>query len=82
MNADADQKTKTSSIDCADSPSPAFGRNPNQLTQRHKATKRKPYLGISYFVILVASCAAKSFCCGDLYAVVGIIWKRFSVIGS
>src|SRR3990170_9136953 len=37
-------------------PSPAFGRSQNQLTQSHKATKRRPYPGIAYFVIFVASC--------------------------
>ena len=40
---------------------PGLRPEPNRLTQRHKATKKRPYPGIAHFVIFVASCESNSF---------------------
>ncbi len=49
-----------------DEPSPAFGRNQDQLTRRHEEHKGRSYLRAPCFVILVALCENNSLCSNDL----------------
>ncbi len=58
-----------------DEPSPAFGRNQDQLTRRHEEHKGRSYLRAPCFVTLVALCENNSLHSSGLRRSSEMIWK-------